>query len=187
MGRIQRYGSTISIKTGECSECANDKEVPLIAGLCQYHYKIKSSLKSAAKMKERQENLDEPIRQIIIPKGDAELNRWFADRRLEMTGFCKNCGGRSCRDDDKYFKFSIAHILPKAYFPSVRTHTDNWLELCFWGKSCHTNMDNKTLDLIEMNCWDEIVIKVQKMYPDIDLEERRRIPDVLRNYIEIDI
>lgn len=119
-----------------------------------------------------------------ISGGGSEMQRWFEDRRKEMTGVCSNCGGKSCKDSDVYFKFSIAHLLPKAYFPSVKTHPDNWIELCHFGKSCHTNMDNKMLDLTEMACWDEIVTKFCIMYPHILPNEKRRIPKVLLNYIE---
>lgn len=122
-----------------------------------------------------------------IAKDYTELDIWFKERRKEMTGRCKHCGGHSCKHDDKYFKHSIAHILPKAYFPSVATHPDNWIELCFWNKSCHTQMDNKMLDLIDMNCFDEIITKFCKIYPSIAKEERRRIPSILLQYIETEI
>lgn len=119
--------------------------------------------------------------------GSEELNRWFENKRKEMTGRCSNCGKRSSRDSNQYFKFSIAHILPKAYFKSVATHPDNWIELCFWGEnSCHTNMDNKTLDLTEMSCWDEIVTKFQKLYPLLTPKEKGRIPKILKQYINTD-
>jgi hypothetical protein len=128
------------------------------------------------------------IKQDILAKGDDKaLDLWFDERRNDMDGKCHHCGGKSCKKDDKYFKFSIAHILPKAYFPSVATHPLNFIELCFWETNCHANMDNKVLDLTEMNCWDEIVEKFVAMYPFIDKKERRRIPQVLMNYIEIDI
>ncbi len=117
-------------------------------------------------------------------KGSAELNRWFLDRRKEMTGYCHHCSMASCKNDDKFFKFSICHILPKAYFPSIATHPLNFIELCFWNNSCHSQMDNKMLDLTEMACWDEIVTKFCKMFPHIAKTERRRIPEVLLQYIE---
>lgn len=120
----------------------------------------------------------------LPPSNYGALDRWFKERRKEMTGKCHHCGGASCRDSNQYYKFSICHILPKAYFPSVATHQYNWVELCFWNKNCHGNMDNKMLDLIEMNCWDEIVTKFCIIYPDISLNERKRIPDVLLQYIE---
>lgn len=118
-------------------------------------------------------------------KDYGELDRWFKERQKEMTGRCQNCSGKT-EAYTKHFKCSIGHILPKAYFPSVATHPSNWLELCFYGKSCHTNMDNKMLDLTEMSCWDEIVTKFCVMYPSIDKKEQRRIPEVLLQYIEVE-
>lgn len=120
------------------------------------------------------------------PKGNAELQRWFEDRHKEMSGTCSHCGCKTQKGEANY-KNSIAHILPKAYFKSVATHEYNFIELCFYGKSCHTNMDNKMLDLTEMNCWDEIVTKFCIMYPSISKEERRRIPSVLMQYIDTEI
>lgn len=122
-----------------------------------------------------------------LTTGGADLKRWFEDRRKELTGRCAHCGGRSCKDSDQYWKFSIAHILPKAYFPSVATHKDNFIELCFFNNSCHTRMDDKTLDITEMNCWDTIVERFLKIYPEIDKKERRRIPETLMQYVQIDI
>lgn len=117
---------------------------------------------------------------------DAQWN-WFLERRKDLKGVCSHCGGKSCKDDDEKFHFSICHILPKEFFPSVAKHPLNFVELCFWNNSCHTNFDNKQLDLMDMNCFDEIVTKFVAMYPMIAKEERRRIPQVLMNYIEVEL
>lgn len=150
------------------------------------------------KLKEEAGKPKEPKKRKPIPRtskkkkaantgGGAELNRWFEDRRKEMTGRCANCGKRSCKHDNNYYKFSVAHILPKAYFKSVATHPDNWIELCFWGdKSCHTNLDNGMFSLLTLSNWDDVVIKFQRMYPFIAKEERKRIPDYLLQYINTD-
>jgi len=111
-----------------------------------------------------------------------ELWDWFKERRKEMKGKCSNCGNPSSKKDDDKFHFSIAHILPKSLFPSIATHPDNWIELCFWGNSCHTNFDNSAIDLIDMNCFDEIIEKFIRLYPSIIPEERRRIPQILIEY-----
>lgn len=116
--------------------------------------------------------------------GGAAMTRWFEQRRFEMTGVCRHCGGVSSAYSDLYYKFSIAHILPKAYFPSVKTHALNWIELCHFGKSCHTNLDNHYIDLIDLNCWDEVVEKFLGIYPSIAFKERRRIPDVLMQFVK---
>lgn len=118
--------------------------------------------------------------------GTAELKRWFEERRKELTGQCAHCGGHSCRDNDQYWKFSIAHILPKNIFKSVATHPLNFIELCFFNNSCHTNYDNKTLDIMELNCFDLVIQRFVAMYPAIDPKERRYIPDVLLQYVEVE-
>jgi hypothetical protein len=114
------------------------------------------------------------------------LNDWFKDRELEMTGQCKHCGGKT-QKGQKNYKCSVAHILPKAYFKSVATHPDNSIELCFYGNSCHTNFDNSTIDIMDLNCFDEIIQKFVKMYPYIAKEEKRRIPSILLEYVKMEL
>lgn len=116
--------------------------------------------------------------------GDITLDEWFLDRRKEMTGKCAHCGGPYCKHDNMFFKHSIAHLLPKkpTMFPSVKTHPENWIELCFWGNNCHGNLDAGTLDLIELNCFDQVIEKFVRMYPSIEKKERRNIPAVLLQY-----
>ncbi len=177
--------STIIKKIGECAQCS--KKAPLTKSLCPNCYWLGIRMKSVAKQQER-EIVSEPVKKEPKFTHNAELDRWFKARRGEMKGFCDNCGKPSCKNDDKYYKFSIAHILPKAYVKSVATHEKNWLELCFWGdSSCHTQMDNNMLDLTEMACWDKIVENFIAMYPFIDKKERRRIPEVLLQYINVDL
>jgi len=122
----------------------------------------------------------------IVSGGSADLKRWFEERRKEMTGRCLHCQGKSCKDSDEYFKFSIAHILPKRLFKSVATHHLNWIELCFWGNSCHTNLDNNALDLTDLNCFDTVIQRFVAMYPSIDKSERKYIPDALLQYVEVE-
>lgn len=115
----------------------------------------------------------------------AEKERWFQDRRREMIGFCKNCHKPSFKNNHEYFRFSIAHLLAKrnSMFPSVATHPENWVELC---GDCHHDLDNCMIGLTDLHCWDEIVVKFQKIYPSIAPEERKRIPDILLQYINTD-
>lgn len=119
-------------------------------------------------------------------KDYAELDRWFKERHKEMTGICMNCGGRTEKDKTHY-KCSVAHLLPKAYFKSVATHPDNWLELCFYGQSCHTNFDNKMIDIIDLHCFDTVIQKFVKIYPHIAPEEKRRIPPILLEYLKTEL
>ena len=116
----------------------------------------------------------------------AELTRWFEERRKEMVGRCANCGGDTKKYDDKYYRYSIAHLLPKAYVKSVKTHPCNWLELCYFGNGCHPQYDEHKLDLIDMACFDQVITKIVKIYPFIAPEEKRRIPAILLEYINVE-
>lgn len=112
---------------------------------------------------------------------------WFLERRTEMTGKCMNCGDKTEKRNEQYFHFSIAHILPKRYFKSVATDIDNWIELCHFGRGCHTQLDNYFIDITELHCWDQVIEKFIRMYPRIDPSERKYIPPPLMQYINIDI
>lgn len=113
---------------------------------------------------------------------DNELETWFKDRRKELTGVCQNCGGKTCKDDDKFYKFSIAHILVKSRFKSVRTHKDNFIELCFWGNSCHSTMDNKSSELwAQMTCFEEIKRKFGILKPLLLESEIKYLPLIFKN------
>lgn len=162
--------STIIVKKKKCVSCGK-LDYNFSKGRCKTCATIENTAKRVMKFK----------------TADVEENKeamwdWFKARRKEMKGVCAHCGATTSKKDDEKFHFSIAHILPKAYFPSVATHPDNWIELCFWGNSCHTNMDNKTLDLLDMNCFDQIIEKFMSIYPDVAPDERRRIPTILIEY-----
>lgn len=176
------YNSTIINKKKKCKSCGRMDYI-FSKGRC----KQCSTQEDSKKRIDAHEEQETECGRAKKNNSGAEIQRWFLDRRDEMVGYCANCGKPSCKNDDKYYKHSIAHILPKAYFPSVATHPSNWIELCFWGNSCHTNMDNKTLDLSEMACWDVIVKRFQEIYPSISKNERRRIPSILLQYIGTDL
>src|SRR5574337_480806 len=75
---------------------------------------------------------------------DNSLDRWFEERRREMTGRCCLCGGKTEKHNDKTYRNSIHHLLDKrkSMFPSLALHPNNFLEVCFYGNSCHTNIHN---------------------------------------------
>lgn len=147
-------------------------------------YRINKVSPKTLERKAKQEEGIEEGKNLV--SGGADLKRWFEDRRKELTGRCAHCGGRSCKDSDQYWKFSVAHILPKNIFKSVATHPLNYIELCFFNNSCHTNFDNKTLDIMDLNCFDTVIKRFVSIYPDIIPKERRYIPDVLLQYVEVE-
>lgn len=108
------------------------------------------------------------------------LDGWFLERHKEMTGRCVECGGKSTKGDRKYWKFSICHILGKSLFPSVATHPLNFIELCYFGNSHHTNMDNMGYEYVREHMpktWKIIIERVEIMFPFI--KEKSKIPEVI--------
>lgn len=121
--------------------------------------------------------------------GNTPMDVWFNQRRVELTGKCLFCGGRTEKNNDSTFKRSIAHLLAKktGMFPSVSMHPDNFLELCFWGNSCHTNFDNGIITwefLKDSDEWGVIAEKFKKIYPCIAQPEIKNIPSVLLEIIK---
>jgi hypothetical protein len=117
-------------------------------------------------------------------KGDTPLDRWFEERRVEMTGKCCLCNGKTERNNDETYRHSIHHLFDKkpALFQSVSCHPDNWLELCYYGNSCHTNIHNRTITwelLLDSAEGQMIVDKFRKIYPFIAENERKNIPEIL--------
>jgi len=116
------------------------------------------------------------------------ISNAFFEHAKTMTGVCANCGGKTCKGDKKYQKFSQAHILPKSLFPSVADNLDNFVELCFWGNSCHGNFDANGYEYAAEKMpklWEIIIQRVTKMYPLI--KEKNKLPDVIRQEIDSSI
>lgn len=135
--------------------------------------------KSAKKIKQEAEQ-----KELNKSTGGSEMERWFKARRLEMKGICSHCSGKTSKDSDKYYHFCLAHILPKNLFKSIKTHPLNYLELCFFGNSCHTNFDTHQIDITELNCYDVVIERFIGMYPEIVPDERKYIPEVLLQYVK---
>lgn len=125
--------------------------------------------KKAAEMKEAKAELgeDETIKE-----------KWFKRRRQECVGTCQcGCAMPSSKYDDKNFRSSICHIFPQRLFPSVQFHHLNWVERKHWAthstSACHTNMDNKSMDLWpNFADWDDIKEKFKQLSPSLTDKER---------------
>jgi len=194
------YSTINTTKWGDCTQCSNTNvacvkvKKDLVCTQCNDRNKALIQIKKQKDRNALRSDLAN-VRKLAVEvdgnrekaKNYGEMDRWFRERRKEMKGKCANCNGDSCKYYDKYYKFSIAHLLPKAYFPSVATHPDNWIELCHFGNSCHTNYDNKMIDLIDLNCFDTVIQKFTKIYPFIAAEEKRRIPPILIEYLKTEI
>lgn len=158
------------------------------------YMKRRQTEKIFGKIKETKEQ--KPLKKISDKKakeirGDdkSDLDKWFEERRAEMTGKCLFCQGKTEKDNDDTYKFSIAHLLPKRknMFPSVACHPFNFLELCYYGNSCHSNFDNGIITwefLADSKEFEVIAEKFKKIYPFITESEKRNLPEPLIKLIE---
>ncbi len=119
---------------------------------------------------------------------DKELDKWFEDRRKEMTGRCAICGDKTERNNDKTYRNSLHHIFEKRknLYPSVKTHPLNCLEVCFYGNSCHPNLTNGTITFEDIKqeypaAWKLIIEKAKVIVPVMTDEEKNKVPDIVKN------
>lgn len=109
---------------------------------------------------------------------DGQMDRWFEERRKEMTGKCCLCGGKTEKHNDQTYRRSIHHLLDKRkkMFPSVKTHPSNFLEVCYYENSCHQNIHNGniTYELLKDSAeWTIIKEKLLLVLPMVAPEERK--------------
>lgn len=122
---------------------------------------------------------------------DAAMDKWFEDGRKTMTGICLFCGGRTEKNNDKTYRNSEAHLFPKRkkMFPSIALHPENRIELCFFGNSCHTNFDNKMIELEDIKfkrplAWEVIIEKSKILYPLMTSNEKNKVPEIILQEIK---
>ena len=175
-------------KWGDCSQCPAT-DVPCVkVGKLMFCIPCNRKLKAESQIEKAKDRSQ--VRMLGVSKSnletanttDVELQLWFIHRSKEMTGRCIECGGRTTKSDVKYWKFSICHILQKSLFPSVKTHPLNFVELCYFNESHHSNMDNNGYEYVKEKMpktWDYIVKRFKIMYPLI--LEKHKIPDILLN------
>jgi len=128
-------------------------------------YKLKPvSDKRAAKILEEKEK-----------RGDeeTELQKWFNERRKELTGTCQcGCGNKSEKYSDKKFRASCCHIFPQRLFPSIELHPLNFVERA-WEGGCHSNMDNRSMGLWpNFEDWENIKARFFVLEPLLTEKER---------------
>jgi hypothetical protein len=116
--------------------------------------------------------------------GDTELQKFFKAAMKRMTGHCLECSAKTETHIYKYAIFSICHILDKreGKCPSVKTHPQNWIELC---PDHHTRFDSLNWDEREkLGYWPEIFQKLIVVANDLAPEEYRHLPDSVKKYME---
>ena len=171
--------STIKIKKKICKTCETE----------QYIFSKGNCKRCAARSYAPIRRTPIAFKKTINPSDD-NMQKWFDDRRKEMTGKCCLCGGRTEKFNDITYKRSIHHLFEKRknMFPSVSTNKFNFLELCFYDNSCHSQIHNGKITwelLLDSQEREMILEKCKKIVPFIAKEEIKHLPDILKNIFDI--
>lgn len=159
---MRRFNSTISIKYG-CDDCPPGNNKPIKArGKCEYHYAVFS-------IKARQDK-----KRLRAPEEPKDTIWEFYQQCVKQANCrCCECGDR-VSTNEKNAHWTIAHVLPKKHFDSIKTNDDNWIELCY---GCHVNYDRYIDEhderLTQMRIFPLVIEKIKLLLPHI--KEHRRL------------
>lgn len=109
---------------------------------------------------------------------DTELVKWYARIMKTEEPICWETGNKINKKDKTAWHGSICHILPKKLFPSVQTHPQNYLILQMYGGT-HGQFDSSWHNASKMKVWNLAVERFIMIEPDIALDERKYLPDIL--------
>lgn len=105
-----RRNSTIKEKIGPCPMCSDNRDKPLIKGLCQVHYWSQAKLKSSSKKQEREIRSDGLAD--LVADLDIIFSRYIRLRDADLFGdnFCISCGRK-----ENWKMLQCGHFIPRAH------------------------------------------------------------------------
>lgn len=109
-----------------------------------------------------------------------ELQQWYSEIMAREKPVCWETGSYINAES---FHSSVAHILPKNIFTSVKAHPLNYLILISWG-GIH-DKSHRWDTFQKMKVWPLAVERFKQIYPAIDPKERRLIPECLMRHIKV--
>lgn len=105
---------------------------------------------------------------------ETELQQWYAEIMAKETPRCWETNEWIDVKDTKGWHGSIAHILDKKNYPSVKTHPLNYMILKMWGGT-HGQFDSSWENASKMKIWPHAVKIINLLYPLLKKEEKARI------------
>ena len=166
----------LPLRKGLCDLCNDGKEKELISGVCQMHYW--RAHRSGSPICRTRPNFSTPTAQ------DLEQENWYDSVISNMGDRCWECSALVATWNRKYAKAAVAHILPKEFFPSIKTHPFNFLILA-GPCGCHHRWDAHSENAVKMKVFPIALERFQQFYPEIALAERRRIPKIFFNSVKV--
>lgn len=132
-----------------------------------------------------------------IKEAELELFFMLAATEIAKDPHCENCGAYIPNkkmnskgewvETKMYYRAATAHVLAKREnygFPSIASNPINWLKLGA-GCGCHNRYDRSWEDAAQMKVWPLAVEKFKLLYPLIDAKEKKNIPEILMQEINV--
>ena len=132
----------------------------------------KKSAKREAKEKEQK------VIQQESGNTETELQKWYAEIMAKETPRCWETEEWIDTKDTFGWHGSIAHVLGKELFPSVKTHPLNYIILKMWGGT-HGQYDASWEKAAKMKVWPHAVKIINLLYPILTKEEKSKLPDIV--------
>ncbi len=169
----------ISVRFGICIDCQLVTEKPLIAGRCQFHYKVyRSKINKEKRGKSNNWRSGKPSE---FRKRSNELFNWFEEKMKTSEPRCENCGQKINKANIRVWRGSQHHILEKSLFPSISAHPLNHGVLGMY--CCHGQWHTSWENAQKMPFFKIALERFMAFEKDIAPEERRKIPQCFLDYI----
>lgn len=115
---------------------------------------------------------------IFIGDEETQLQKWYQTIMDHEMPVCWETGDKIDIRDKKGWQGSIAHVLPKSLFDSVKTHPMNYMILKMWGGT-HGQYDSSWENAAKMKVWPHAVKIFNILYPLLTREEKAKLPDII--------
>jgi hypothetical protein len=165
-------------KQFKCSSCGmiHPKQLGLCRGCAKFNTIEETTL--APKVYKIPKQSEKTKKLLSETKGQVDnenvlKEKWFADVREKLTGYCQcGCGNISQKKDDMFFRSSCCHIFPKSKFHSIKFHRLNFVERAFFG-GCHSQLDDRSIsNWVNMADWYDIKRKFNILAPLLTEQEK---------------
>lgn len=147
-------------KWGDCSNCSACNTNVVKVGKSLFCFNCRNRVKTK-EYTERAKQREATRMGSLSPAGNRELDKWFADIAAANEVFtyenfdphlrCWECNSKIYRP---FYRAAVAHIFPKAIFPSVKTHPMNYLIL---GAGCCHDKTHRLDTFSRMSIFKEAV------------------------------
>lgn len=134
----------------------------------------KVSDKRAEEIKKEKEN-----------NGKSGLDKYFGYHMANSKRVCDNCGKSLKSYKDVDWRGSQHHVLDKAIYPSIKSNLLNHMVLGRW--CCHSQWHTSWENAAKMKVFPMAIDIIQKLYPFLKPEEKRKLPVIVLQELNTDL